>query len=95
VDFTGRGELAERQVNSKVFSAYNIISVSFIFNDINIYPSQQKLAQMLSRLIKIAEEFNVAVYMTNQGNLDLLSLKEVINNLPHSFDSITVKSSFM
>ncbi|KAM0944044.1 putative ATP diphosphatase [Dioscorea sansibarensis] len=40
VDFTGRGELAERQ---------------------------QKLAQMLSRLIKIAEEFNVAVYMTNQG----------------------------
>lgn len=28
---------------------------------------QQKLAQMLSRLTKIAEEFNVAVYMTNQG----------------------------
>jgi len=28
---------------------------------------QQRLAQMLSRLIKIAEEFNVAVYMTNQG----------------------------
>ena len=28
---------------------------------------QQKLAQVLSRLIKIAEEFNVAVYMTNQG----------------------------
>ncbi|AET00399.2 eukaryotic translation initiation factor eIF2A [Medicago truncatula] len=27
---------------------------------------RQKLAQMLSRLIKIAEEFNVAVYMTNQ-----------------------------
>lgn len=26
---------------------------------------------MLSRLIKIAEEFNVAVYMTNQGTLDL------------------------
>ncbi|BBN19794.1 hypothetical protein Mp_8g13710 [Marchantia polymorpha subsp. ruderalis] len=39
VDFSGRGELAERQ---------------------------QKLAQMLSRLIKIAEEFNVAVYVTNQ-----------------------------
>nr|GMC88844.1 disrupted meiotic cDNA 1 protein [Ipomoea batatas] len=39
VDFTGRGELAERQ---------------------------QKLAQMLSRFTKIAEEFNVAVYMTNQ-----------------------------
>ncbi|KAE8658327.1 Meiotic recombination protein DMC1-like protein [Hibiscus syriacus] len=39
VDFTRRGELAERQ---------------------------KKLAQMLSRLTKIAEEFNVAVYMTNQ-----------------------------
>ncbi|KAG0580661.1 hypothetical protein KC19_4G190400 [Ceratodon purpureus] len=38
VDFTGRGELADRQ---------------------------QKLAQMLSKLIKIAEEFNVAVFMTN------------------------------
>ena len=23
---------------------------------------------MLSRLIKIAEEFNIAVYLTNQGN---------------------------
>ncbi|CAH1449169.1 unnamed protein product [Lactuca virosa] len=47
VDFTGRGELAERQVS---------------------YFLQQKLAQMLSRLTKIAEEFNVAVYMTNQGS---------------------------
>ncbi|KAG5492905.1 hypothetical protein JKF63_01485 [Porcisia hertigi] len=39
VDFSGRGELAERQ---------------------------QKLAKMLSQLMKIAEEFNVAVYITNQ-----------------------------
>jgi len=30
---------------------------------------QQKLAQMLSRLMKIAEEYSVAVYVTNQGNL--------------------------
>ena len=30
---------------------------------------QQKLAQILSRIIKIAEEFNVAIYMTNQGLL--------------------------
>ncbi|GJM88027.1 hypothetical protein PR202_ga04044 [Eleusine coracana subsp. coracana] len=29
-------------------------------------PIEQKLAQMLSRLTKIAEEFNVAVYITNQ-----------------------------
>jgi meiotic recombination protein DMC1 len=39
VDFTGRGELAERQ---------------------------QKLGKMLSQLMKLAEEFNVAVYITNQ-----------------------------
>lgn len=39
VDFSGRGELAERQ---------------------------QKLGKMLSNLIKTAEEFNVAVYITNQ-----------------------------
>nr|GMD03757.1 disrupted meiotic cDNA 1 protein [Ipomoea batatas] len=50
VDFTGRGELAERQ---------------------------QKLAQMLSRLTKIAEEFNVAVYMTNQGKP--FSLKQILS----------------
>jgi len=28
---------------------------------------QRKLAQMLSRLIKVAEEFDVVVYTTNQG----------------------------
>lgn len=39
VDFSGRGELAERQ---------------------------QKLGKMMSQLIKLAEEFNVAVYITNQ-----------------------------
>nr|AKI32385.1 DNA meiotic recombinase 1 [Watanabea reniformis] len=39
VDYSGRGELAERQ---------------------------QKLGQMMSRLRKIAEEFNVAVLVTNQ-----------------------------
>ncbi|KAF9181034.1 Meiotic recombination protein dmc1 [Haplosporangium sp. Z 767] len=42
-DFSGRGELSERQ---------------------------QKLNQMLSRLIKIAEEFNVAIYLTNQVQSD-------------------------
>lgn len=43
VDFSGRGELADRQ---------------------------QKLAQMLSRLQKIAEEYNVAVFVTNQMTAD-------------------------
>ncbi|CAH1794134.1 unnamed protein product [Owenia fusiformis] len=43
VDFSGRGELADRQ---------------------------QKLAQMLSRLQKISEEYNVAVFVTNQMTSD-------------------------
>ncbi|KAI3640558.1 hypothetical protein MIR68_001436 [Amoeboaphelidium protococcarum] len=42
-DYTGRGELGERQ---------------------------QKLNQMLSRLIKISEEFNIAVFITNQMTSD-------------------------
>ncbi|XP_069124873.1 meiotic recombination protein DMC1/LIM15 homolog [Argopecten irradians] len=43
VDFSGRGELADRQ---------------------------QRLAQMLSRLQKISEEYNVAVFVTNQMTAD-------------------------
>lgn len=43
VDFSGRGELADRQ---------------------------QKLGQMMSRLQKISEEYNVAVFITNQMTSD-------------------------
>ncbi|XP_071038139.1 meiotic recombination protein DMC1/LIM15 homolog isoform X2 [Parasteatoda tepidariorum] len=43
VDFSGRGELADRQ---------------------------QKLAQMMSRLQKLSEEYNVAVFITNQMTSD-------------------------
>ncbi|CAK9290639.1 unnamed protein product [Gordionus sp. m RMFG-2023] len=43
VDFSGRGELSDRQ---------------------------QKLAQMLSRLQKISEEYNVAIFLTNQMTSD-------------------------
>ncbi|KAI9328419.1 RecA-like protein Dmc1 [Obelidium mucronatum] len=43
VDYSGRGELAERQ---------------------------QKLGQMLAKLTKLAEEFNVAVFITNQMTAD-------------------------
>ncbi|XP_069700751.1 meiotic recombination protein DMC1/LIM15 homolog [Periplaneta americana] len=43
VDFSGRGELADRQ---------------------------QKLAQFMSRLQKISEEYNVAVFITNQMTAD-------------------------
>lgn len=42
-DFSGRGELGERQ---------------------------QKLNQMLARLIRISEEYNVAVFITNQMMAD-------------------------
>lgn len=76
VDFTGRGELAERQVKLQKFLQclwcielsvhiyIYAISLEWHKSFVNL---QQKLAQMLSRLTKIAEEFNVAVYMTNQG----------------------------
>ncbi|XP_064608108.1 meiotic recombination protein DMC1/LIM15 homolog [Liolophura sinensis] len=43
VDYSGRGELADRQ---------------------------QKLAQLLSRLQKVSEEYNVAVFVTNQMTAD-------------------------
>jgi len=43
VDFSGRGELSERQ---------------------------QKLGQMLTRLSKLSEEFNVAIILTNQVQSD-------------------------
>ncbi|KAF9513161.1 hypothetical protein BS47DRAFT_1344541 [Hydnum rufescens UP504] len=43
VDYSGRGELSERQ---------------------------QKLGQMLARLSKLSEEFNVAVLITNQVQAD-------------------------
>lgn len=43
VDFSGRGELADRQ---------------------------QKLAQMMSRLQKVSEEYNIAVFITNQMTSD-------------------------
>ncbi|XP_067120095.1 meiotic recombination protein DMC1/LIM15 homolog [Centruroides vittatus] len=43
VDYSGRGELADRQ---------------------------QKLAQMLSKLQKISEEYNVAIFITNQMTAD-------------------------
>lgn len=43
VDFSGRGELADRQ---------------------------QRLAQYMSRLQKISEEYNVSIYITNQMTAD-------------------------
>lgn len=45
VDFSGRGELAERQ---------------------------QRLGGMMSRLTKIAEEFNIAILISNQGSISFI-----------------------
>jgi hypothetical protein len=39
------------------------------------YQLQQKLAQMLSTLIKIAEEFSAAVHSTSQGEISCLTFK--------------------
>lgn len=47
VDFTGRGEIADRQ---------------------------QKLGKMLSRLQKLSEEYNIAIFVTNQITTDLSNL---------------------
>lgn len=75
VDFTGRGELADRQVSSTIIRLHNPAFVKLFavfklwFTEQINSELQQKLAQMLSRLTKMAEEFNVAVYMTNQGTI--------------------------
>jgi meiotic recombination protein DMC1 len=83
VDFSGRGELAERQVlycnyltMSKDQTSHEIIDSFCLYTCLSVcaLELQQKLAQMLSRLTKIAEEFNVAVYITNQGVLSSLIL---------------------
>jgi len=46
-------------------------AVALIFSPACCSLLQQKLAQMLSRIMKIAEEFNVAVFLTNQGKRDV------------------------
>jgi meiotic recombination protein DMC1 len=81
VDFSGRGELAERQVFSSTHldGSKHLIkmlkgAVLTACLCVSAVKLQQKLAQMLSRLTKIAEEFNVAVYITNQGGLCYLAL---------------------
>jgi hypothetical protein len=50
---------------------------------------QQKLAQMLSRLTKIAEELNVAVYITNQGEPFYLALYLFQESIDNEFQIIT------
>ncbi|KAI6014029.1 Rad51-domain-containing protein [Pisolithus microcarpus] len=54
VDYSGRGELSERQQKSSSTNANQDI----------------QLAQMLSKLVKLAEEYNIAVLITNQVQAD-------------------------
>ncbi|KAK3440686.1 hypothetical protein EUGRSUZ_B00962 [Eucalyptus grandis] len=65
VDFTGR-ELAERKVDPETIKSCKLLFCSLSGLTLTNSGLQQKLAQMLSLLIKIAEESNVAVFMTNQ-----------------------------
>ena len=81
VDFSGRGELAERQVFPSIHfnGSRHLVemlkgAVLSACSCVSAVKLQQKLAQMLSRLTKIAEEFNVAVYITNQGGICYLTL---------------------
>ena len=66
------------------------------FSEVDIshfaYLLQQKLAQMLSKLMKIAEEFNVAILMTNHGShLKQLVVRDLlIRAFPVCLDEIYV-----
>ncbi|CAK9783015.1 unnamed protein product [Cutaneotrichosporon oleaginosum] len=54
-DYSGRGELSERQQ---------------VLFDLMLSTNKQKLNQFLARLQKLAEEFNVAIILTNQVQAD-------------------------
>ncbi len=56
VDFSGRGELAERQQKLGQMLRYH-----------TEFNRRLSLIFLNSKLMKIAEEFNVAILITNQG----------------------------
>ena len=72
VDFTGRGQLAERQNKSEDHSrqgqqAPNPISFRLLSRRALLFVATlSRLGQFLSQLTKMAEEFNTAVLITNQ-----------------------------
>ncbi|KAJ3558548.1 hypothetical protein NM688_g863 [Phlebia brevispora] len=61
-DYSGRGELSERQqkVTRRVLLSVMYLSTCY----------DMQLAQMLSKLSKLSEEFNIAILMTNQVQSD-------------------------
>ncbi|KAJ3573054.1 hypothetical protein NP233_g2688 [Leucocoprinus birnbaumii] len=59
VDFSGRGELSERQ--QKVDNFHRAFEIGL---------TSLQLAQMLSKLTKLSEEYNIAILLTNQVQSD-------------------------
>ena len=65
VDYSGRGELSERQQHLAQVSRSKCLHFR-----IDLFQSNIDLLQMMSRLQKVAEEYNVAVFITNQMTAD-------------------------
>ena len=67
VDYQGRGELSERQ--QKARAAHWLITVTHMSSTARRVAPQlgaHQVGALMSRLLKIADEFNVAVVITNQ-----------------------------
>ncbi|KAB2039945.1 hypothetical protein ES319_D02G046500v1, partial [Gossypium barbadense] len=62
----GSGKVAYIDTEGTLYPFRNLPSARYYLEKTLLQLKYQKLAQMLSRLRKIAEEFNVAVYVTNQ-----------------------------
>ncbi len=62
VDYSGRGELADRQQHLAQARAVYV----YLFSCVTLH----LMLQMMSRLQKISEEYNVAVFITNQMTAD-------------------------
>ena len=73
VDYSGRGELAVCEPHSpKAFTPNEQLNSRARSNSHSnrAQDRQQHLAQMLSRLQRLSEEFNLSIYMTNQMTSD-------------------------
>lgn len=66
VDFSGRGQLAGELSQRLRFVVRFEVRFHLTISCAHPIERQQKLAQFLSRLIKISEEFNVACIISNQ-----------------------------
>ncbi len=70
VDYSGRGELSERQQTLAQVTLF-VLSNNCLIECKNLHEIEWfSILQMMSRLQKIAEEYNVAVFITNQMTAD-------------------------